>query len=468
MASEKKSKNFSGQIGFVLAAAGSAVGLGNIWRFPYLAAKDGLLFIVIYLVLLLTFGFTLLITDIAIGRKTRKSSIYAYNAISSKWKYLGILTFIVPALIMTYYPVIGGWIMRYITVYLTGMQAAAAESNFFSSFITSSVSPTVYAIIFMGVTGFVIYSGVLKGIERCSVWLMPIMFIMLVGIAIYALTLEYQAPNGDVRTGLQGLAYILTPKTEALTLSRFCTVLLDAMGQLFFSLSISMGIMISYGAYVKSDVNLSRCVLHIEIFDTLAAILAAIIIIPTIYVFTGPEGMKAGPSLMFISLPKIFNAMGTAGIFMGAAFFIMAAFAALTSCISVLEPIVGNFMDHFESHRKKTTVIATLVYFLLTTIIVLGYSVFYVEVKLPNGSVGQLLDIADYIATALLMPVVSLLTCILIGRVVGPSWIVDEIERNGVKFGFAKLYGLMIRYVAPVLMVVIFLQSVGILGKILG
>ena len=465
---EKKSKNFTGQIGFVLAAAGSAVGLGNIWRFPYLAAQDGLLFIVLYIVLLLTIGFSLLITDITIGRKTRKSSIYAYDAISSKWKYLGILTFLVPALIMMYYPVIGGWILRYIGVYLTGQQEAAAQSAFFTSFISSSVSPTVYALIFMGLSGIVIYRGVQKGIEKISFWLMPLMFIMLVGIAIYALTLEYHGPNGEVRTGFEGLVYLLTPKSEPLTLTRFLQVLLDAMGQLFFSLSISMGIMISYGSYVNQEVNLSKCVLQIEIFDTLAAFLAAIIIIPTIYAFVGPDGMKAGPSLMFISLPKIFNAMGTPGIFMGAAFFIMTTFAALTSNISVLEPIVANCMDHFKSERKKTTVWTTLIYLVLVTIVVLGYSVFYMEVHLPNGSVGQLLDIADYLATALFMPVVSLLTCILIGWVVGPKWIADEIASCGNTFKTAKTYRVMIRYIAPVILVIIFFQSTGLLSKFFG
>ncbi|MBQ7617745.1 MAG: sodium-dependent transporter, partial [Desulfovibrio sp.] len=447
------SSKFSGHLGFVLAAAGSAVGLGNIWRFPYLAAQDGLLFIILYLVLLLTFGFSLLITDITIGRKTKKSSIFAYHSISPKWKYLGILTFVVPGLIMSYYPVLGGWITRYIVGYVSGFEAQAADSVFFSSFITGQISPLAYTLFFVLLTGGIIYCGVEKGIERFSLWLMPLLFLMLIGIACYALTLEYTTSSGEVRTGLQGLIFLLTPKTEELTLVRFLQILLDAMGQLFFSLSISMGIMITYGSYVHRDVNLCKSVLQIEIFDTLAAVLAAIIIIPTIYVFSGPEGMKAGPSLMFVSLPKIFHAMGTPGTFMGATFFIMTAFAALTSCVSVLEPIVANLMEFCRSKRSKTTVCVTLFYFVISAVICLGYSTFYVELALPNGSVGQLLDLADYLATAVMMPIVSLLTCILIGVVVGPTWIVEEVEACGHVFKAKAFYSVMIKYVAPILMV---------------
>lgn len=459
--SDEKNTSFSGQLGFVLASAGSAVGLGNIWRFPYLAAKDGILFIIIYLLLVLSFGFALLLTDITIGRKTRRSSIFAYYAISPKWRYLGVLTFFVPALIMTYYPVIGGWICHYIMVYLTGLQAAAADSSYFTGFISSTTSPVGYGLFFMLITGLIIFFGVQSGIERVSCWLLPIMFLMIIGIAGYVLTLEHTDANGQTRSGMMGLIYFLTPRFEDLTLSRFMQILLDAMGQMFFSLSISMGIMITYGSYVNKEVNLSKCVLQIASFDTLAALLAAVIIIPTIFVFSGPEGMSAGPSLMFISLPKIFNVMGTAGVVIGALFFVMAAFAALTSCISVLEPIVANIMDMFHSERKKTTVLTTLFYLGTVSVIALGYSIFYVEVKLPNGSTAQLLDIMDYISTCFMMPMISLLTCLLIGWLVGSHWISDEVECCGHVFRAKGFYTLMIRYLAPVVMLILFLQSTG-------
>ena len=462
---EKKSSNFSGQLGFVLAAAGSAVGVGNLWRFPYLAAKDGGgLFLIIYFVLVITFGFTLLTSDIAIGRRTQQSAIGAYTQMRPKWKFLGILTFLVPVLIMTYYAVIGGWITKYAVVYLTGQSKAAAADDYFTSFITSSTSPVVFALLFMAVTAFIVYNGVEGGIERVSKWMMPILLVLIVVIAIYALTLKHTDASGQVHTGMEGFLYYLTPNFEGLTVQRFLQILLDAMSQLFFSLSVSMGIMITYGSYVKPEVDLNKAVNQIEIFDTGVAFLAGAMIVPAVYVFSGTEGMGAGPSLMFVSLPKVFAAMGKAGIFVGILFFVTAVFATLTSCISVLESITANCMEIFHTSRKKTVLILSVIYLAASAVIALGYSVFYVEVILPNGSTGQLLDIMDYISNSVMMPFIALLSTILIGWVMTPDYVTDEMERNGEKFRRKKLYRIMIRYVAPVLMFILFLQSTGILS----
>lgn len=462
---EKKSSNFSGQLGFVLAAAGSAVGVGNLWRFPYLAAKDGGgLFLIIYFVLVITFGFTLLTSDIAIGRRTKQSAIGAYAQMRPKWKFLGILTFLVPVLIMTYYAVIGGWITKYAVVYLTGQSKAAAADDYFTSFITSSTSPVIFALLFMAVTAFIVYNGVEGGIERVSKWMMPILLVLIVVIAIYALTLKHTDASGQVHTGMEGFLYYLTPNFEGLTLQRFLQILLDAMSQLFFSLSVSMGIMITYGSYVKPEVDLNKAVNQIEIFDTGVAFLAGAMIVPAVYVFSGTEGMGAGPSLMFVSLPKVFAAMGKAGIFVGILFFVTAVFATLTSCISVLESITANCMEIFHTSRKKTVLILSVIYLAASAVIALGYSVFYVEVILPNGSTGQLLDIMDYISNSVMMPFIALLSTILIGWIMTPDYVTDEMERNGEKFRRKKLYRIMIRYVAPVLMFILFLQSTGILS----
>ena len=462
---EKKSSNFSGQLGFVLAAAGSAVGVGNLWRFPYLAAKDGGgLFLIIYFALFITFGFTLLTSDIAIGRRTQQSAIGAYTQMRPKWKFLGILTFLVPVLIMTYYAVIGGWITKYAVVYLTGQSKAAAADDYFTSFITSPASPVVFALLFMAVTAFIVYNGVEGGIERVSKWMMPILLVLIVVIAIYALTLKHTDASGQVQTGMEGFLYYLTPNFEGLTVQRFLQILLDAMSQLFFSLSVSMGIMITYGSYVKPEVDLNKAVNQIEIFDTGVAFLAGAMIVPAVYVFSGTEGMGAGPSLMFVSLPKVFAAMGKAGIFVGILFFVTAVFATLTSCISVLESITANCMEIFHTSRKKTVLILSVIYLAASAVIALGYSVFYVEVVLPNGSTGQLLDIMDYISNSVMMPFIALLSTILIGWVMTPDYVIDEMERNGEKFRRKKLYRIMIRYVAPVLMFILFLQSTGILS----
>ena len=458
----KKKSNFSGQLGFVLAAAGSAVGVGNLWRFPYLAAKDGGgLFLVIYLALVLTFGFTLLASDIAIGRRTKESAIGAYTQMSPKWKFLGILTFLVPVLIMTYYAVIGGWVTKYAVVYLTGQTAAAAQDNYFTSFITSPVSPVLFALLFMGVTAFIVYNGVEGGIERVSRCMMPILLVLVVVIAGYSLTLHHVDESGQMRTGMDGLLYYITPHFEGLTFSRFLQILLDAMSQLFFSLSVSMGIMITYGSYVKNDVNLNKATNQIEIFDTGVAFLAGMMIIPAVFVFLGTDGMASGPSLIFISLPKVFDAMGVLGQPVAIAFFLMMGFAALTSCVSVMETLVANCMELYHKPRKKMCG-AVGIYSLITAVVIcLGYNKLYFELKLPNGSVGQLLDVMDYISNSFLMPFISLLTSILIGWVIGPDWIIGEVERNGEHFKRAGLYRFMIRYVVPIVMLILFLVSTG-------
>ncbi len=464
---EKKQNHFSGQLGFVLAAAGSAVGVGNLWRFPYLAAKDGGgLFLIIYFILVLTFGFTLLTSDIAIGRRTQKSAIGAYEQMRLKWKGLGILTFLVPVLIMTYYAVIGGWITKYAVVYVSGQASAAAADDYFTSFITSPVSPVVFALLFMGVTALIVYNGVQNGIEKVSRWMMPVLLVLVVVIACYSLTLSHTNADGQVVTGWQGFLYYLTPNLEGLTVQRFLQILLDAMSQLFFSLSVSMGIMITYGSYVRPEVDLNRAVNQIEIFDTGVAFLAGMMIIPAVYVFSGTEGMGAGPSLMFVSLPKVFAAMGRAGTAVGILFFVTAIFATLSSCISVLESITANCMEIFHTSRKKTVLVLSVIYLAASAVITLGYSVFYVEVMLPNGSVGQLLDIMDYVSNSVMMPFIALLSTVLIGWVMTPDYVIDEMERNGETFRRKKLYRVMIRYVAPVMMFVLFLQSTGILSKI--
>lgn len=462
---EKKSNHFSGQLGFVLAAAGSAVGVGNLWRFPYLAAKDGGgLFLIIYLILVLTFGFTLLTSDIAIGRRTKQSAIGAYTQMHPKWKFLGILTFLVPVLIMTYYAVIGGWITKYAVVYLTGQAEAAANDGYFTSFITSSTAPVLFALVFMGVTAFIVYNGVQDGIEKVSKWMMPVLLVLVVVISVYSLTLQHTDDAGQVRTGLEGFLYYLTPNVKGLTVQRFLQILLDAMSQLFFSLSVSMGIMITYGSYVKPDVNLNKAVNQIEIFDTGVALLAGAMIIPAVFVFSGTDGMSAGPGLMFVSLPKVFAAMGKAGTVVGILFFVTAIFATLSSCISVLESITANCMEIFHTGRKKTVLILSGIYLAASAVVALGYSIFYFEVKLPNGSTGQLLDIMDYISNSVMMPFIALLSTILIGWIKTPGYVIEEMERDGSKFGRKRLYCIMIRYVAPVMMFILFLQSTGILS----
>ena len=460
---KEKGSSFSGSIGFVLAAAGSAVGVGNIWRFPYLCAKDGGgLFLLVYLVLVLTFGFVLLTTDVALGRKTKKNALRAFESLDPKWKFLGHLTFMVPALIMTYYSVIGGWIVKYFFTYIISDGKDAASDVYFTSFITSDIAPVVFMLIFLALTAWIVFRGVEKGIEKVSSFIMPVLVVLIVAIAIFSLTLSAEGEDGAVRTGMQGLAIYLLPDFHGLTVKRFLEILLDAMSQLFFSLSVSMGIMVTYGSYVKDDVDLNKTTNQIEIFDTGVAFLAGMMILPAVYVFLGKEGMASGPSLIFISLPKVFSAMRGAGRIVAIAFFLMMGFAALTSCVSVMETLVANCMEVFHQTRKKMCGLIG-VYSLVTAVLIcLGYNVFYFELTLPNGSAAQLLDVMDYISNSFLMPFISLLTSILVGWVVGPKWIIAEVEKNGEHFGRAKLYSVMMKYVVPVVMLILFLTSTGL------
>lgn len=464
MENKESRGSFTGTIGFVLAAAGSAVGLGNIWRFPYLAAKDGGgVFLLCYLILALTFGFTLLTTEIAIGRKTCQSPLTAYGTIHSKFKWVGVLACVVPMLILPYYCAIGGWVLKYLGTYITGQGHAAVADGYFTSFITSLGSPIIWFAIYLLLTMLIVYMGVDDGIEKFSKFLMPILIVLIFAIAFFSLTLSHTDANGVTRTGLEGLKIYVIPNFEGMTLKKFLSILMDAMGQLFYSVSVAMGIMITYGSYVKKETNLVKSVNQIEIFDTGVAFLAGLMIVPAVYTFMGTEGMSAGPSLMFVSLPKVFDAMGTIGNVVGIVFFITVAFAALTSSVSIMEAVVSSFMDKFHMERKKATLIVTAIAAVAGLVVCLGYNLLYFEATLPNGTVGQVLDVLDYISNYCLMPIISIATCILIGWIVKPKTVIDEVTLGGYKFGREKLYVVMVKYITPVLLFFLFLQSVGIL-----
>ena len=461
MESNKRS-NFSGSIGFVLAAAGSAVGLGNIWRFPYLAAKDGGgLFLVTYVVLALTFGFTLLTTEIAIGRKTAQSPLTAYEKLHKGWGWIGVLACAIPVIILPYYSAIGGWILKYLAAFITDAAATTAD-GYFTGFITSQWSPILWFMVFLLANTVIVYKGVNSGIERLSKILMPILLVLILGIAGFSLTLSHTDASGVTRTGLQGLAIYVIPNLEGVTFGKFISILMDAMGQLFYSISVAMGIMIAYGSYVKKETNLVKSVNQIEIFDTLVAFLAGMMIIPAVYTFMGTEGMAAGPSLMFVSLPKVFAAMGGIGTVVGIAFFVMVAFAALTSSMSLMEAVVSSVMDKLHLERKAAVLAVAALTGVLGIIVCLGYNVLYFELTLPNGSVGQVLDVMDYVSNYVFMPVVAIATCILVGWVIKPNAIIEEVTLGGMKFGREKLYVVMVKFVTPVMLAMLLLQSLGL------
>lgn len=441
---EKKRSSFSGSLGFVFAAAGSAVGLGNIWRFPYLAAQyGGGIFIFVYLILAVTFGFALLSAEIAIGRKTKLSPVLAYKKLNNKFGFLGILAIIVPIIICPYYCVIGGWVTKYVTVYAQGLVSQAAGDTYFSDFISNPWSPLIFFLIFMGISVFVILLGVQKGIETISKFLMPLLILLTIGISIYALTL----PNA-----LEGLAYYLVPDFSKFSIGTVA----GALGQLFYSMSIAMGIMITYGSYTKNEVNLTKSVNQIEIFDSAVALLAGLMIVPAVYVFSGEAGLSSqGPGLMFMTLPKVFDKM-LGGDIVGMLFFVLVFFAAITSAISIMEAIVSSIMDKFHISRGWSCLIVVGICLAMGIPSSLGNGV-WSDVKIFGMDI---LTFFDFLSNNILMPIVALFTCILIGWVIKPKTITDEITRNGETFKRKGLFNVMIKYVAPVCLVIILLSSI--------
>ena len=460
-----KRNSFSGSLGFVLAAAGSAVGLGNIWRFPYLAARDGGgLFLVVYLFLALTFGYTLLTTEIAIGRKTKESALTAYGQLNEKAKPIGFLACIIPMMILPYYCVIGGWVVKYFLTYLTGGGLHTAQDGYFTSFVSQIDAPIVMMLVFLFLTIIVVLGGVEKGIEGFSKVVMPILILLILGISVFSMTLSYM-DDGVVRTGLEGMRILMIPDFRSISVQMFLSILMDAMGQLFYSLSIAMGIMIVYGSYMRDDTDMPRSIGQIEIFDTGIAFLAGVMIIPAVYVFMGREGMSAsGPGLMFITLPKVFSQMGMAGNIIGCLFFVMVLFAAITSSVSMLEAIVSSFMDMFGINRQKAVLIESAIALTAGLFVCLGYNVFYFELSLPNGAVAQILDVMDYISNNLLMPIVAISTCILVGWKLTPDFVIKESTKNGESFHRKTMYVVMLRYIAPAMLFALLIKAIGVLG----
>ena len=443
-----KRSSFTSKIGFVFAAAGSAVGLGNLWRFPYLAAQyGGGIFLLVYIILAITFGFALMIAEISIGRKTGLSAIGAFKALDKRFAFVGYLCAIIPIIILPYYSVIGGWVTKYFLTYATGGGKEAASAEFFGTFISSPVEPILWFALFIGVTALIVLFGVEKGVESVSKIMMPVLVVLTVAIAIYALTLP---------DALDGLVYYVKPD-----FSKFSGMtVLAAMGQLFYSMSLSMGIMITYGSYTRKDIHIEQSTHRIELFDSGIAFFAGLMIIPAIFSFYGgdaealDENLTKGPSLMFIMLPKVFESM-PAGNFIGTLFFLLVLFAALTSSISLMETIVSIFMDKLKVGRKTACLIVLGISLILGIPSSLGNGV-WSGVKIIGM---DFLSFFDFITNNVMMPVVAFAVCILVGYVIKPQSVIEEVELNG-KFKAKKMFSVMIKYVAPICIVAILVFSV--------
>ena len=465
--SNSSRSSWSSQFAFVIAAAASAIGLGNLWRFPYLAAQyGGGTFILVYLILVVTLGFTLMVTEIAIGRATQQSQLTAYGRLNKKFGPLGLMATIVPIFIVPYYCVIGGWVLKYFITYAKlvlhpSSTVLAQPDAFFGAFISAPFAPFGYGMVFIVITALVIALGVKHGIEKSNLFLMPLLFVMAIGIAIYVCCLPgsseglkyYLVPNMDC---------ISDPKTGAFSFALLGKTILGAMGQMFYSLSLAMGIMITYGSYMRKTDSIEKSVRRIEVFDTLIAVLAGLMIIPVVYMFAVKNGMdvkeamNAGPGLMFITLPKVFGGIGAAGPWLGAAFFLLVLFAALTSAISLYEACVASVCDLLNMKRKNATFFIFFMVSFFAAFSALGYGA-WAEVKLFGM---QFLDFFDFVTNSVLMPTVAVITCILIGWVVKPKFVEDEILQGEKRFAARGLYNVMVKYIAPIFITAILISEI--------
>lgn len=443
---EKSRSSFSGKLGYVLAVAGSAVGLGNIWRFPYLAAKyGGGIFLLVYLILMLTFGYALIVSETALGRMTNRSPVGAFGMFGKGVSYMfgGWINAVIPMLIVPYYSVIGGWVIKYLFEYLRGSTAVLAKDNYFSEFIADSAHAELWFLFFSLIVIVILFAGVKQGVERVSKVMMPLLVLLAVFVAVYSVT----------RPGAwEGVKYFLIPNFENFS---WMTVV-AAMGQMFYSLSIAMGILYTYGSYIKKDVDIEKSTKQVEIFDTAIAMLAGLMIIPAVFAFSGgdPDTLKAGPSLMFITLPKVFASMGF-GTGAGILFFLLVLLAALTSAISLAESGVSTFEDQFGLSRRKSALLMGAVIVLFGSASALGFGALDF-VSLLGMSI---LDLFDFLTNSLMMPLAALSTCILVTRVVGLDKISKEIEQSS-RFKRKKMYYVFMKYLAPVCIVIILFSSI--------
>ena len=443
----KNRSSFSGKIGFVLSAAGASVGLGNIWRFPYLAAKyGGGIFLLVYILLAVTFGYSMIVAETALGRMTHKSPVGAFSAFGKgRGRALGgWINAVIPILIVPYYSVIGGWVIKYLLEYLRGNTAALAADGYFGAFISSGLSAEVCFLIFTAFTLSIIFAGVRGGVERVSKWMMPVLVVLSLVIAGYSVT----------RPGaLAGVKYFLVPNPANFS---WMTVV-AAMGQMFYSLSIAMGILVTFGSYMKKDVSIEDSTQNVEIFDTAIAIMAGLMIIPAVFSFSGgdPDTLQAGPSLMFITLPKVFAEMGL-GTVVGVLFFVLVLFAAVTSSIALTESAVSTFEDELGWDRKRSTVLIGVIMIALGSLSALGYG--------PLAGVTvfgmQMLDFFDFLTNSVMMPIAAIATCLLISRVVGVDAIAQEVTAEGKPFRRKRIFCFMIRWLCPIFAAIILASSV--------
>ena len=445
-----KRDNFGSRIGIIAAAAGSAIGLGNIWRFPYVAGENGgAAFLIIYVLFIIAIGLPIMLSELLIGRRAQKNAFGSFKLLKpgQPWYLFGLVCVGAAFMILAYYSTIAGWTLEYLLqATLNGFSGKSTPEleNMFSSFQRGGMMPVVWQGVFMFMTAFIVFRGIKKGIEKYTKILMPLLFVLIVIICIRSISL----PGAG-----EGLKFLFNPDFSKIN----ANVILEALGQAAFSLSIGMGVLITYGSYVSRKDNLTQSAYAITAADTIIAILAGIAIFPAVFAF----GIKPdeGPALIFITLPNIFQSM-PGGYFWAIIFFILLAIAALTSTISILEIVVAYVSEELKLSRKKATIVsATLIYML---------GIFCTLSQGPLDNLGlfgkNLFSIFDYLAANIILPLGALIIAVFTGWFLGKRNVRDEITNGGrFKGRLFSTFMTIIRFVAPIAIAIVFLNGLGLI-----
>ena len=445
---DNESRGFTSNIGAILAAAGGAVGLGNIWRYPYMLGQNGGgAFLLVNMFFVLMIGIPLMMTEFVIGRRTQSNVVGAYRKLAPKhkgWTALGYFGILAAVLIYAFYSVVAGWTLNYIVMACTNRLSGLSPTEVadtFANFTAGSFWPVLYQFLFLTLTALVISFGVQKGIEKISKILMPVLFILLLLMVVRSLTL----PGAK-----EGLSFLFHPDFSKLTGAG----VLGALGQSFFSLSLGMGAMVTYGSYIRKEDSLFKTSLWISVCDLMVAILAGVVIFPAVFSFgMDPAG---GPQLVYVVLPNVFNSMPMGALF-AAIFFVLLGIAALTSTISLQEIIVAFNVEERHWSRRKSSIISMLTIFVIGIFCTLSFG------PLKNATLfgRTIFDLFDLITASYLMPIGALAMTIFLGWFYPKVEVKDEITNGGtLKGNLFEVYYFILRYVAPIALLVIIVSGI--------
>ncbi|MCY1721614.1 sodium-dependent transporter [Prolixibacteraceae bacterium Z1-6] len=443
--------SFGSKFGVIAAAAGSAVGLGNIWKFPYIAGVyGGAAFLFVYLGFILAIGIPIMLSELIIGRSSRSNAFGAFKVLApgTPWRFIGILGVSAAFLILSFYGVVAGWSLQYIMLSIQdGFSSKTPEeiASLFSSLTESTVRPVVLQLVFMLLTGAIVIVGIKKGIEKYTKILMPLLVIILIFLCVKSLTLD---------GAKAGLEFLFKPDFSKLSGDG----ILSALGHAFFTLSLGMGTLITYGSYVQRDNNLLSTAFSVTIADTVIAILAGIAIFPAVFAFN--IAPTEGPGLIFITLPNVFHQM-PGGFVFSILFFILLTVAALTSSISILEVVVAYFKEEFQMNRKVATVLATVLVSMLGVLCSLSMGVLS-----PITFFGlNIFDLMDWISANLLLPIGGMFIAIFIGWIFGRKKVQKEVSYGGHLSGvLLSVFMFLVKFIAPIAIAIVLLNKVGLLS----